>query len=369
MTATEQIQAARPNIRLIDLIDELNEGQEVFFKHVRCAQDLMSCPVIKMSLDDNVGMALAKMREHAIRHLPIVDIDEKDGLETFIGIISQRDIARQVSKGVGTSGEAPTDEQALAKSVSTVMTRKPTCAQPDTGMFDLIQMMLDEKIDCIPVVDERQTLVGIVTNTDILSTFSRLNILNRMTVRSAKKPSRLIDLKASKQEMDAQGLIDTHLRSVGDLMSGELITLPPDASIKDAMEAMKANAIRHIPVVEDGTLIGIVSDRDILHALPPLGERKPVAGDTKPTFRSMLFDPEGCEKELSLEIRSCMTGENRLFRMTSRDLTIDAGNLMLKNRISSILVTNDQGALEGIITVTDFLRGVYVLGQMLGFAS
>jgi CBS domain-containing protein len=55
---------------------------------------------------------------------------------------------------------------------------------------------------------------------------------------------------------------------VQDFMKGEVLTLSPDASAFDALRLCHDRRIRHIPIVEDGRLVGIISDRDILAASP-----------------------------------------------------------------------------------------------------
>ncbi len=55
---------------------------------------------------------------------------------------------------------------------------------------------------------------------------------------------------------------------VGERMSRPGITVTPDVSIHDAMETMKEKKIRRMPVVENGNLVGIVSNKDLLNASP-----------------------------------------------------------------------------------------------------
>src|SRR5215217_740217 len=55
-------------------------------------------------------------------------------------------------------------------------------------------------------------------------------------------------------------------------MKEDVITLSPDASMFQALRLCHDRRIRHIPIVEDGRLVGIISDRDILAASPPLGD-------------------------------------------------------------------------------------------------
>ena len=53
---------------------------------------------------------------------------------------------------------------------------------------------------------------------------------------------------------------------VGDFMSRDLVTLPPDASVRDAWRTLQRHRIRLLPVVEDGRLLGVVSLVDVLES-------------------------------------------------------------------------------------------------------
>ena len=55
---------------------------------------------------------------------------------------------------------------------------------------------------------------------------------------------------------------------VGERMSKPVITVPPDMPINEALNLMKSEHIRRLPVVKDGQLIGIVSHEDLLNASP-----------------------------------------------------------------------------------------------------
>ncbi|HZC01841.1 MAG TPA: CBS domain-containing protein, partial [Gammaproteobacteria bacterium] len=59
---------------------------------------------------------------------------------------------------------------------------------------------------------------------------------------------------------------------VQDWMSRHLVTLPPEASVAEALTLCRERRIRHIPILEEGRLVGIVSDRDLRDASPALGD-------------------------------------------------------------------------------------------------
>lgn len=54
---------------------------------------------------------------------------------------------------------------------------------------------------------------------------------------------------------------------VGEVMTSELITVTPDATVADCMNLMTNNCVRHLPVLEDGKLVGVVSIGDVVKAI------------------------------------------------------------------------------------------------------
>jgi CBS domain-containing protein len=64
---------------------------------------------------------------------------------------------------------------------------------------------------------------------------------------------------------------DARTSRLGELCSGPLATISPDAPIADAMEVMKQHAVRRLPVVENGDAVGIVSLGDIARVAAPEG--------------------------------------------------------------------------------------------------
>ena len=65
------------NIRALDVIEDLLSGKEIFFRYIKTVRDLMSTPVIKATLDQNLKEILDLFEKHKIRHLPIVDVGTK----------------------------------------------------------------------------------------------------------------------------------------------------------------------------------------------------------------------------------------------------------------------------------------------------
>lgn len=116
--------------------------------------------------------------------------------------------------------------------VNDIMTRDPKTAQLDSTLEEIAALMKDEDVGAIPIVDDDNELVGIVTDRDIVV----------RCVAEGKEAS------------------DT---TVEDILSEDLTTVEPDADVQHAARLMAEKQIRRLPVVRDRELIGMVSIGDI----------------------------------------------------------------------------------------------------------
>ena len=106
----------------------------------------------------------------------------------------------------------------------------------DTTLLDAIRLLCEHLIGCLLVVDEKQHLVGIVSERDILqSCCSDHTALGNVTV--------------------------------GDVMARDLLIGHPGDGVEDALHAMTSRRIRHLPMVQDDKIIGVLSLGDILRQL------------------------------------------------------------------------------------------------------
>ena len=132
-------------------------------------------------------------------------------------------------------------------------------------------------------------------------------------------------------------------------MTRKVITIDKDAGILEGKELMEKHHIRHLPVVEaDNLLIGIVSDRDMRSAEP-----------YNLFLNSESKDP--AERISKLKIKDIMTKDPI---SVSLSYTIqDALLLIQKTQVGAFPVVDDQGKLQGIVSVRDLLRAfINVLG-------
>jgi len=122
--------------------------------------DVMSNDPLTVSPSDTVGKAEDLMYENHYRQLPVVENKQ------LIGIVSDRDIRSFLAQS--SLLEPEERARALRTKVTNIMTSKPLTVSPDDDLREAVELLIEEKIGSIPVMDESQGLVGIVTYVDVL---------------------------------------------------------------------------------------------------------------------------------------------------------------------------------------------------------
>jgi CBS domain-containing protein len=122
--------------------------------------DIMSPDVYTVAPSDTVLRAEETMKREHIRHLPVVDGD------VLVGLVTQRDIMAVAPSPLSTSSEEDDIEAKARMRVERIMRGFVESVRPDTDAVEAADRMLDLKIGCLPVLDERKRVVGIVTEAD-----------------------------------------------------------------------------------------------------------------------------------------------------------------------------------------------------------
>ena len=150
------------------------------------------------------------------------------------------------------------------------MNRDTNTTLPDAPILPLIDVMLAEKIACVPVRAQGE-IIGMVTVTDIVRTVPKSTRLTRLAQPAHVPKARLTDLEGrNRRGVSSTSLLDTHFRCVADVMTEGVVTVRPGAKVELGVSLMRQHTVRHLPVVSgDGNLLGLLSDRDVLNCLPP----------------------------------------------------------------------------------------------------
>jgi len=128
--------------------------------------------------------------------------------------------------------------------VSEVMRTPVKTISPDAPVIEAAKRLRDEDIGSL-VVEDDGDCVGIITESDIVAVTA------------------------------AEG--DTRALSVSDVMAETLVTITPDADIETAVDRLRKNNIKKLPVVEDGALVGIITTTDLSDYIPHLSRTRATA--------------------------------------------------------------------------------------------
>lgn len=125
--------------------------------------DLMTRQIVTVSMDDSLRSVRELFEAHHFHHLLVVERNK------LVGVLSDRDLLRHLSPFVGHEfTERPQDIATLQRRVHQIMTRKLITASPTTNVQQAIELILENRIACLPVVNEEGCPVGIITWRDIL---------------------------------------------------------------------------------------------------------------------------------------------------------------------------------------------------------
>lgn len=125
--------------------------------------DVMTHMPIAISNTDTIGRAEELMTTHAIRQLPVLEEGK------LVGMITDRDLRSQLGGSLLFDLEARA--AALARPVNEAMSAMPMSLLPDDNLQTAITLFIDEKIGGVPVIDNDNKLLGIVTYVDLMRCF------------------------------------------------------------------------------------------------------------------------------------------------------------------------------------------------------
>ena len=365
----EADEKSNDRFRLIDLIDDMYAGKDVFFQFVRFVKDIMPNNVKTLTLDDTVGKALQLMGQNGIRHVCVVDIpigEEKKPY--FVGVVSERDVLRQISPDTEKGAVGKTNPKVQRQLLGQVVTRKPKTVSPETSIVNMLSIMLDNHVDMVPVLNG-EDLVSVVTTADVMRLIVRFNAICRLSERPKETGCENNKTQSSDQFLrdsdDVTSLFTTVFQTVKNIMTEQAVCLGIEDNLAVAMEAMKNGKFRHLPVVdEEGLLVGILSDRDVLRYLPFVGGQRLPGTEA---FRSSLFHVDTRDPSLSLPIASIMT--RNVTHIRQNCVFYNAVKMLHELKISCLPVVDEENKLRGIVTVTDVMRAllsVYELFEKSG---
>lgn len=266
--------------------------------------------VVCITPQDSIDCAIVLMEEHGIHHLPVLSGGR------LVGMLSDRDILLAVGwklSGQSLLSDYDRIDAPAPGCVEEIMSRPVMYIPAEESARHAARVMVERRIGALPVMRDGE-LSGILTETDLL-------------VHLQRRGER------------AGAARDLLVQPVGALMRGAVITVAPRDSLTRLVETIQRRRIRHLPVVNDGALVGIISDRDVRRAL---GERRGMG-----TEFGESEDDSGCEPLA----RDIMTRE--VWTVSLHHTVADVVDRLLGGRIHGLPVVRRERELVGIVTQTD----------------
>lgn len=138
--------------------------------------------------------------------------------------------------------------------VGEAMTRDVISVRPDADLHEVARLISEHRVSGLPVVDEGNRVVGVVSEADILALagLKREHTFKDLIRHLLGEP--VAERKAG--------------RRVADVMTSPAITIGPDQDIRDAADVLESRRIKRLPVVDpERRLLGVISRADIVKAI------------------------------------------------------------------------------------------------------
>jgi CBS domain-containing protein len=298
--------------KLLKMPGKMDRGPVDFKSHIVEQEGeimaLATRDVISVPPSTTILGAIETMTREGFRRLPVVDA----GSRKLRGIVTSGDVINFMGGGdkfnlvqVKHDGNLIA---AINESVRSIMTQKLTSLSHRSGIADVVEIIVGKKIGGIPIVDEAETLVGIVTERDVMKVL-------------ALEKSRL---------------------SVEDVMSTKLRVTAPDSPIGTVTREMTEHRFRRLPVVSDEVLYGIITTTDVMKYL-----------GTGQVFDQLVTGDVA--EVMGLPIRLLVSGN---LHTTTADRTVyAAAREMLDKNVGALPVIEDT-RLIGLVTEFDLVKAL-----------
>ncbi|HXI76770.1 MAG TPA: CBS domain-containing protein [Steroidobacteraceae bacterium] len=128
---------------------------------------IMTARIVTVEMDDRLEVVKEIFDTMKFHHLLVVDEHKK-----LSGVLSDRDLLRALSPYVGSATETARDLATLNKRVHQIMTRRPITLRQESGIAEAVELLLKNRISCLPIVDDDFKPIGIVSWRDLLRTLA-----------------------------------------------------------------------------------------------------------------------------------------------------------------------------------------------------
>lgn len=262
-------------------------------------KEVMAKDIITIRKDQTVSDSLKLMNKHKISRLPVISAKSDE----LVGIITEKDIATKIAS-------SKYENVPLSHiRISTIMTQDVITAKPEDEKLSILKVMVDNHIGGVPITDGEK-IVGMVTKTDFL---------------------RDINIEPYTE------------KTIKEIMTKHVVTVSPDERLVHARRLMIDNDIARLVVVSSGSIVGIITAKDLAKTIIDFKKRVP-------------------EKYQHSQIRNLFVQEvmSKTIETTPKDATIaEVAQMMVKEEFSGMPISDDNNKVQGIVSKTDILKFIY----------
>ena len=218
------------------------------------------------------------------------------------------------------------------------MTKVVVTASPDDSFKEVVDRMLARGVSSLPVVTPDGRVVGIVSETDLIAN----------EAFEPRKRGALALVGQALSGHDAAFVRKAGESRVRELMTADVTCVDPDLPVHKAARAMLDREVNHLPVVDDGQLVGVVSRQDLLAVF-----RRP-DDDIRAEIEHKLHDPLWAPDDVrvTVDVRDGVVTANGSVRTRS---DCEVVTRMLENVAGAIAVDVDITAREPDPTLGPYL--------------
>jgi CBS domain-containing protein len=200
--------------------------------------------------------------------------------------------------------------------------------RPESSLKDLVGLLIGRDYRAVPVVDEADRLVGIITNSDLVE---RGGLAMRLELLSTASRDTI------QRELEA---LTTNGRTAADVMTRDVITAQPDMSVLEAARRMAQQRLKRLPVIDaSGHLLGIVSRVDLLRTV---AQGYPAPEQPSEPHRPARLVADVVRRDVPAVSLHAPLSE-----------VLDA---IVSTRLNRAVVLDEQGHVAGVVTDAEVVR-------------
>jgi CBS domain-containing protein len=149
----------------------------------------------------------------------------------------------------------------MSETVASIMTHPVVTTRPEVSVADAADQLAEHRYGALPVVDADGAVVGLLRDDDLLVSQTTLHAPAVISFFSAEL---VLPSAAKKYEEELRKFVGA---TVGDVMTTEFVSTQSTDSLETLATMMHEHQVTHVPVIDNGTLVGIVARGDLVRHL------------------------------------------------------------------------------------------------------